>query len=402
MKARSATSFESKFRTKKGDIVWVDVKASHVPHGDQEFGLLLAEEITGRKRDEVALRDSEASLRAFFNANPDPSFLVDPEGRLLLANKAATTLLGTEMDRLIGTSIFDSMPEKEASARAVLAEVLEHRRYRIYDDEISDRYFHTILCPILNAAGEVERVAIFARDLTDRKRVEDALRQANAKLNLLTAVTRHDVLNDIAALSMYLALPGVSGVQGEGREVTGKLAALVRSLQRKMEFTRDYADLGMKTPGWEDVSRAVQRGVSAADTRSIRVDLDLPALEIYADPLFERAVSNLVDNTLRHGEHASCIGFRARVEGDGCTLIIEDDGVGVPSGMKEPIFRPGYGRHTGFGLFLVREILGITGMSISETGEPGKGARFEIRIPRGGFRIRDGSGGTHGDASKQV
>jgi PAS domain S-box-containing protein len=402
MKATPSTCFESRFRTKKGDILWVDVKASHVLHGGQEFGLLLAEEITGRRAAEEALRDSEASLRAFFNANPDPCFLVDPGGRLLLANKAATGLLGTEMARLIGTSIFDSMPEKAASARAVLNEVLEHRQYRIYDEEISDRYFHTILCPILNASGEVERVAIFARDLTERKRVEDSLRQANAKLNLLTAITRHDVLNDVAALSMYLALPGISGAPGEGFEVAGKLAPLVRSLQRKMEFTRDYADLGMKTPGWEDVSRAVQRGVAAADTRSLRIDLDLPALEIYADPLFERVVSNLVDNTIRHGEHATLMRFRARIEGDTCILSIEDDGMGVPQGKKESIFRAGYGRHTGFGLFLIQEILGITGMSIRENGEQGMGARFEIRIPAGGFRLQAETGDTHGDTRIQV
>ncbi|MDD1664818.1 MAG: PAS domain S-box protein [Methanomicrobiales archaeon] len=402
LRVRSAVSFESRFRTKKGDIIAVDVRASHVPHRDQEFGILFAEEITRRREAEEALRVSEATLRAFFEANPDPCFLIDREGSLLLANHAAAELLKADPERLIGTSLFDAMPEKAAGAREALDEVLEKRRRGIYAEEIGDRFFSTVLSPLLNESGEVDRVAIFARDFTDRKRGEDALRHANEKLNLLTAVTRHDVLNDIAALSMYLALPATGGNQGPGPEMTGKLAALVRSLERKMEFTRDYADLGMKMPGWEDITGSVKRAVAALDPGSLRVDLDLPALEIYADPLFERAVSNLVDNTLRHGGHASCIGFRARVEGDSCTLIVEDDGVGIPSGMKEPIFRPGYGRHTGFGLFLVREILGITGMSISETGEPERGARFEIRIPRGGFRIKDGSGGTHGDARIQV
>ncbi len=218
LRARASTSYETRFRTKKGDIIRVDIRASHVPHRDQEFGLLFAEEVTGRREAEEALRDSEASLRAFFNASPDASFLVDTEGRLLLANRAATTLLGTDVARLVGTSLFDSMPEKAGSARAVLDEVLETRRYRIYDEEIADRYFHTILCPILNSSGEVEKVAVFARDLTERKRVEDALRQANGKLNLLTAVTRHDVLNDIAALSMYLALAGMETGAAQGME----------------------------------------------------------------------------------------------------------------------------------------------------------------------------------------
>ncbi len=165
-----------------------------------------------------------------------------------------------------------------------------------------------------------------------------------------------------------------------------------------MEFTRDYADLGMKTPGWESVSSTVQKGVAALNTGSLRIDLDLPALEIYADPLFERVITNLVDNTIRHGEHATLIRIRALIEDGTCSLLFEDDGVGVPPEKKEFIFRQGYGRHTGFGLFLVQEILGITGMTIRENGVYGSGAKFEIRIPWDGFRLKEGAGDAHADA----
>jgi PAS domain S-box-containing protein len=277
---RPGASFEGRFRTKEGSSVPVGIRASRIRHGDQEFGLLIAEDITRRKEEEAALRASEA-----------------------------------------------------------------------------------------------------------------ALREANRRLDLLAALTRHDALNDIAALGMYLALPETGAGTGAGREVKQKMAAVLGSLRRRMEFSRDYAGLGTAASGWEEPGPLLQRGISALDTGSLRVELDLPALEIYRDPLFERAVSNLVDNTIRHGEHATFIRFRfARVEDGACTLLVEDDGVGIPSGKKEAIFRPGYGRHTGLGLFLVREILGITGMEIRETGEPGRGARFEIRIPRGGFREKDGPG----------
>jgi PAS domain S-box-containing protein len=399
LKARASTSFESRFRTKAGDTIPVEIRASHLMHRDQEFGLLLFEEITRRKEAEEVLIAREATLRVFSDANPDPSFLVDTEGRVLLANRAAAALLRTDMHRLIGTSLFDAIPENAAVAREALKEVLEKRHTGSFAEEISGRYFYTVLSPLLDPSGEVGRIAIFARDFTDRKRMEDALRHANERLHLLTAVTRHDVLNDIAALAMYLELQSAGrGAEGSGQELAGKLDSLVKSLRRKMEFTRDYADLGMKEPSWEDAAGAVARAVAAMDTGALRVDLDLPALEIHADPLFERAISNLVDNTLRHGEQATFIRFRALVEGDACTLIVEDDGVGIPPELKESVFRPGYGRHTGFGLFLIREILGITGMSISEKGEPGRGTRFEIRIPRGGFRLKDGAGGAYGEA----
>jgi signal transduction histidine kinase len=67
-------------------------------------------------------------------------------------------------------------------------------------------------------------------------------------------------------------------------------------------------------------------------------------------------------------------------------LVVEDNGGGVPADEKIKIFERGYGKNTGWGLFLVREILAVTWMTIAETGTPGKGARFEIHMPQGTFR----------------
>lgn len=66
---------------------------------------------------------------------------------------------------------------------------------------------------------------------------------------------------------------------------------------------------------------------------------------------------------------------------------MEDNGVGVSTEDKPKIFQRGYGKHTGFGLFLTKEILTITGVTIQETGKPGQGARFELIVPSGGFRV---------------
>ena len=73
-------------------------------------------------------------------------------------------------------------------------------------------------------------------------------------------------------------------------------------------------------------------------------------------------------------------------------ITISDDGVGILFIEKERIFEPGYGKGTGLGLFLVREILSITDISILEIGVGREGARFEITIPPGGFRISEEPG----------
>ena len=69
------------------------------------------------------------------------------------------------------------------------------------------------------------------------------------------------------------------------------------------------------------------------------------------------------------------------------TIICEDDGVGISAEDKKKLFTRGFGKNTGLGLFLSREILAITGITITEAGTPGKGARFEITVPKGAYRF---------------
>src|SRR5208337_3836586 len=110
-------------------------------------------------------------------------------------------------------------------------------------------------------------------------------------------------------------------------------------------------------------------------------------LEVYADRLLKNVFSNLLDNAVRHGKGATDIVVTYRLAGDGLDLIVEDNGPGIPDTDKEAIFEYGSEKHPGLGLFIDREILGATGISITETGVPGSGARFEIHIPSGAFRI---------------
>ena len=77
----------------------------------------------------------------------------------------------------------------------------------------------------------------------------------------------------------------------------------------------------------------------------------------------------------------------AHDSGTGRVIILEDDGRGISAEDKERLFTRGFGKQTGLGLFLSREILSITGITIAENGEPGKGARFEITVPEGAYRF---------------
>jgi signal transduction histidine kinase len=117
---------------------------------------------------------------------------------------------------------------------------------------------------------------------------------------------------------------------------------------------------------------------------------EIPAgLELFADPLIVRVVYNIMENAVRYGGRITTIRFFLDFRNGNQIVVCEDDGVGIPEADKKKIFERGFGKNTGLGLFLAREILSITGISIAETGAPGSGARFEMVIPHGAFRRSD-------------
>jgi signal transduction histidine kinase len=108
--------------------------------------------------------------------------------------------------------------------------------------------------------------------------------------------------------------------------------------------------------------------------------------------MLEKVFYNLFDNAMQYGgADLSSITVSPRTAGDHLDIIVEDNGGGITGDDKSRLFERGFGKNTGLGLFLSREILAITGIAIQETSEPGRGARFEIRVPPGKFRF-DGSG----------
>jgi signal transduction histidine kinase len=224
-------------------------------------------------------------------------------------------------------------------------------------------------------------------EIQERKRFEDAIQLANRKLNTLSSITRHDILNQITALVMYLSLAQEITTDPAVRDHLEKIEQITQLIQKQIRFTRDYQNIGTAAPHWQNVRFTIDNAVTDLHLKGVALEVDLDDVEIYADMLLEKVFYNLVDNSLRHGEKITRIRFYYQHDEKGVTIICEDDGAGIPHHAKEKIFRREYYRNTGYGLFLVTEILSITGLSIQETGSPGKGARFEILVPPGFFRL---------------
>jgi signal transduction histidine kinase len=273
--------------------------------------------------------------------------------------------------------------EQEITERRITQKQLEDLT-RTLENRVADR---------TRELSEVNE--ILKNDIIERGKIGKALQQANQKLNILASVTRHDILNKLMALLTFLDLSKEEAKKNPViLDYVEKELQISEAIKRQIEFTRFYQDIGVKAPEWEDVAAVIRRASDSLKVHGITPDVMFSGLVIYADPLIEKVFYNLMENSIRHGEHITTMVFSYHETPEGLVIVYTDNGVGIAAEDKERIFIRGFGKNTGLGMFLSREILGITGMVIKETGEQGKGVRFEISVPGENYRITPGTPGT--------
>ncbi len=260
-------------------------------------------------------------------------------------------------------------------------------QFRFFRPDGRLRRTEWVSVPVYDEEDRLIAIEGLCRDVTERQASEEALRLANQKLNLLASITRHDILNQLTVLIGSLELVGAAQDSSDLGWFLSRARTATDVIRRLIEFTRDYQDIGQGPPLWVSVRSSLERAADSFPDRGVAVLIPESETEILADALIEKVFFTLIENALRHGPPLSEIRFLVETMPDGSIRIVcEDDGAGIPTPEKPRIFERGQGRNTGFGLYLAREILGITGMSIFETSAPGKGARFEITVPANACR----------------
>jgi PAS domain S-box-containing protein len=408
------------YRVRHADGRWLWLIANGTPivntKGEQQF-VGVGRDITERKVAEEALKEHDEKTRLLLDSTAEAIYGLDMNGNCTFCNNSCLRLLGYKHPReLLGKNMHWQIHAKYPDGTHFPVE--DCRIFRAFnkgegthvDDEVLWRSDGTSFpaeywsYPQRHEDKVVGAVVTFL-DITERKELEKemeyhaqelqqystSLATANKKLNLLSSISRHDINNQLTVLMGYLTLLEQKQPDPINTEYFLRVSNAAKRISAMIKFTKEYEEIGVHAPTWQDCRTLVETAAKQAPLGMVVVKNDLPAgAEMFADPLVVKVFYNLMDNAVRYGGKITTIRFSVQESGDEHLIVCEDDGDGIVVAEKEKIFERGFGKNTGLGLALSREILAITGITITETGEPGKGARFEMTVPKGAWGMTGG------------
>jgi PAS domain S-box-containing protein len=389
---------EYRWKRRDGTYAWMHDEVSLIRNEagvpTQMVGLWL--DITDRKKAEAEREMERRDFSLILDSSPIIVFYKDEEGKFLRVNSSFAKALEMPEKDFIGKTVFDIYsPDIAQGMTDDDQEVLrsgrpKHGIIERYESADGIRWVQTEKMPVKDEAGNVTGLIGFAQDITELKMAEEALKKVNRKLNLLGSITRHDSLNQIGILKGWLTAAIEQESDDSVRDLLHRIGNAADSLKMHLDFTSQYKSLGMKRPLWMSLAEIVSKVTEGLGRQDISVSVAVEDIEVYSDPMLENVFRNLINNSITHGGDVDSISISHRVGKDGLVIIYEDNGVGIPIEGKEKMFERGHGKRHGYGLYLSREILSMSGMTIKETGVPKKGARFEITVPPDNYRRKDG------------
>jgi PAS domain S-box-containing protein len=384
--------FDWVFSRIDGTPVYSEVTLSRVVIGGKTLLQAIVRDVSERKKSEDALKMSERTYRAVVEDQNELISRFRPDGTHLFVNEAYCRYFKKSREDIIGKKFFPRIPaEDHLRVREHFSSLTKENpsaidTHRVIMPDSSVRWQRWSDRALFDKNGAIVEYQSVGQDITEQKRAEDALALACQKMNLLSSITRHDILNQLTVLSGYLALSEEFVSDEKILGFIRKEATATERINQQITFTKHYQDIGVQAPQWQNVHDTITTAAALLDLTTVDIRIHFTNIEIYADPLLGKVFYNLLENAVRHGQNTSIIQFSFQDNGDSLTIVCEDNGGGIDRENKKHLFKRGYGKNTGFGLFLIREILSITGISIDENGEPGRGARFEIIVPNGAYR----------------
>ncbi len=375
--------------------------------GDIDTALIISRDITERRAIEQALLENEEKLKTLINAaTEDVVVLLNADLEMEIVNERAALGFGRPVEQLIGHPLGEFMPpEIAASRRDYARRVMESGRSARFEDQRAGRWYDNNMCPVFDSRGKVQAVAVFARDITERRAMEEKLAQAKeaaeaasiAKSRFLAAAN-HDLRQPLQALRLLMEALSLHPLESSASELLLDMSGALKSMEGLLNALLDSSKL--EAGSFQPRKRKFhivpflhhlrnQFKATAQDAQK-RIRVVPSDAVLFTDPaLLGRILQNFVSNALRHARGPDIL-IGCRRSGQGRRIEVWDDGPGIPQGEQQKIFDEFYQlgnparnaeQGLGLGLSIAKRMADLLNCRIGVRSAIGKGSVFFVEVP---------------------
>jgi len=407
LKGKLPSKFEYSYVRKNGTIGWAEGHFSILRRDGKIVGFQgILREITERKKAMTALDESEKKYEILLEETPVGILNLDMKGKITFANKKFSQITGYSKQEFLDKNWLFLVRNHAMISEENLALIVKRLRNRLLKKTAPP--FRVPLkrkdgswiwvegeSKLIKKHGIPKGLQTSFRDVTDAVESDKSLKSSiqelkvlNEKLEVVGSLTRHDLRNKFSTMlgRIYLAKEKLTK-DHEALADLDEIQSAISESERILNFASVYEILGIEELSYVTVSYSIQDAISLlpeahSKLQGIKIVDETKELTVLSDSLLRQLFYNLIHNSIVHGEHVGKIIIRYKQNRDNLELIYEDDGVGILKAEKEKVFKEGYGKSTGFGLYLIKKMCEVYSWSIKETGKQGKGAQFTITMSK--------------------
>jgi PAS domain S-box-containing protein len=393
-----------------GTTIWLYTSAKVLREGGRPVRMLGATlDVTERKRVEFALRESEERFAKAFNSSPlslTISSLVT--GKLVEVNETFVEVTGFSREEAIGKTTAElGVWARPGDREQELADVASAGKLRNREYVFRVRGGHEITgilsAETIDIGGEPCALTVI-QDITDRKKFEQALREADRRKDEFLATLAHELRNPLAPIRNGIEV--LKHSPRDGMPNTTVLEMMDRQLAQMVRLVDDLLDVSRISRGKIElrtepveltaaIRNALETNRQAIESAGHELAVDVPQepILVHADlTRLSQVLANLLSNAAKYTPRGGTIRLSVETDPDEVTIRVRDNGIGIPEHMIGQIFdlfiqvdgsleRSQSG--LGIGLTIVKRLVEMHGGRVSAHSEgPGKGTEFVVRLPR--------------------
>ncbi len=406
---------EHRLRHKDGSWRWVLDRGQVVDRssdGTPLRALGTLADITTRKQAEAALHAKTQQLEALLTSAPIGVAYFDRDHRYVQINQVLAEINGVPLEHHIGRRIEDVLPVNARVVGPLLDRVVatgETVANFAFTGETPrapgiERHWLCGFYPVRDSAGGVEMVGVWVAEITEMKRAEQALRQADRQKDEFLAMLAHELRNPLAPIRTSV---GVLRTRGDDPVITRCRDVIDRQAAQMARLLDDLLDVSRLSRGRlslvrsplrlrEVLEAAVETSRPVLDQHRHELVLDLPHDDLLLDgdgARLTQVFANLLNNAAKYSHAGGTVTLRVTTAGQEAVVRVRDQGIGIAPEMLDRVFElfaqgPEARAHApgglGIGLSLARRLVEMHGGRISASSAgPGCGSEFTVTLPIG-------------------